>query len=75
MLVVSIQKTQKFNNAKLIKKVENLSKDLKNVNFKGMNEFGSGGMNTKIEAAKICQLSGCDMIISNGLYLNPINRF
>ena len=39
-----------------------------------MNEFGSGGMNTKIEAAKICQLSGCDMIISNGLYLNPINR-
>ena len=65
---------KKFNNAKLIKKVENLSKDLKNVNFKGMNEFGSGGMNTKIEAAKICQLSGCDMIISNGLYLNPINR-
>jgi len=65
---------KKFDNAKLIKKVENLNKDLKNINFKGMNEFGSGGMNTKIEAAKICQLSGCDMIISNGLYLNPINR-
>ena len=31
-------------------------------------------MNTKIEAAKICHLSGCDMIISNGLYLNPIDR-
>ena len=29
-------------------------------------------MNTKIEAAKICQLSGCNMIIANGLYLNPI---
>ena len=39
-----------------------------------MNLLGSGGMNTKIEAAKICQLSGCDMIISNGLYLNPIER-
>ena len=25
-------------------------------------------MNTKIEAAKICQLSGCNMIIANGLY-------
>ena len=27
-------------------------------------------MSTKIEAAKICQLSGCDMIIANGLYSN-----
>ncbi|MBD1167043.1 glutamate 5-kinase [Pelagibacterales bacterium SAG-MED09] len=63
-----------FNDAKLIKKVENLNKELKGMNFKGRNEFGSGGMNTKVEAAKICQLSGCDMIISNGLYLNPIDR-
>ena len=39
-----------------------------------MNELGSGGMNTKIEAAKICNLAGCNMIIANGLYLNPINR-
>ena len=58
----------------LIKKVENFDKDLKNINFKGINEFGSGGMNTKIEAAKICQLSGCNMIIANGLYTNPINK-
>ena len=39
-----------------------------------MTEFGSGGMNTKIEAAKICNLSGCNMIIANGLYLNPISQ-
>lgn len=63
-----------FKNAKLIKKVENFNKDLKNVNLKGSSEFGSGGMSTKIEAAKICQLSGCDMIIANGLYLNPIDK-
>ena len=31
-------------------------------------------MKTKIEAAKICNLAGCNMIIANGLYLNPINR-
>ena len=31
-------------------------------------------MNTKIEAAKICNLAGCNMIIANGLHLNPINR-
>ena len=63
-----------FKDAKLIKKVEDLNKDLKSINFRGINEFGSGGMNTKIEAAKICQLSGCNMIIANGLYQNPIDR-
>ena len=31
-------------------------------------------MNTKIEAAKICNLAGCNMIIANGLYLNPIEQ-
>ena len=63
-----------FKDAKIIKKVENFNEDLKNINLKGNNEFGSGGMSTKIEAAKICQLSGCDMIIANGLYLNPIDK-
>ena len=63
-----------FKNAKLIKKVENFNVDLKDVYLKGNNEFGSGGMNTKLEAAKICQLSGCNMIISNGLYTNPIDK-
>ena len=63
-----------FNNAKLIRKVHDIEKELKDINFKGLNEFGSGGMNTKIEAAKICQLSGCEMIISNGLNFNPINK-
>ena len=51
-----------------------LKKDLKEINIKGVNEYGSGGMQTKLEAAKICQLAGCDMVIANGLYLNPISR-
>ena len=63
-----------FKDAKIIKKVENFNEDLKNIYLKGNNEFGSGGMSTKIEAAKICQLSGCEMIIANGLYLNPIDK-
>ncbi len=63
-----------FKDAKLIKKVENLNEDLKDINLKGNNELGSGGMNTKIEAAKICQLSGCNMIIANGLHSNPIQK-
>ena len=60
--------------AKLIKKINNLGKDIKYINTKGMTEFGKGGMDTKIEAAKICNLAGCNMIIANGLYLNPINE-
>jgi len=62
-----------YKDAKLIKKVNDLKKDLKEINIKGVNEYGSGGMQTKIEAAKICQLAGCNMVIANGLNLNPIS--
>ena len=54
-----------FKDAKLIKKVNDLDKDIKNINIKGITEFGKGGMITKIEAAKICNLAGCNMIIAN----------
>ena len=62
-----------YKDAKLIKNVNDLKKDLKEINIKGVNEYGSGGMETKIEAAKICQLAGCNMVIANGLRLNPIS--
>ena len=65
---------KKFKNAKLIKEIKDLRKDIKNINIKGMTELGSGGMNTKIEAAKICNLAGCNMVIANGLTLNPITQ-
>ena len=63
-----------FKDAKLIKKINNFDKGIKNINMKGITEFGKGGMITKIEAAKICNLSGCNMIIANGLHLNPIDK-
>jgi len=63
-----------FKDAKLIKKVDDLIRDTKDINIKGRTEYGSGGMNTKIEAAKICSLAGCNMIIANGLHLNPISQ-
>jgi len=63
-----------FKDAKLIKKISNLEKDIKNINIKGTTKFGKGGMITKIEAAKICNLAGCNMIIANGLYKNPIEQ-
>jgi len=63
-----------YKDAKLKKKINNLSKDTQGINLKGMTDTGKGGMSTKLEAAKICNLSGCNMIIANGLYLNPISR-
>ena len=63
-----------FKNAKLIKKIINLDEEIKKINIRGTTEFGKGGMNTKIEAAKICNLAGCNMIIANGLHLNPIDK-
>ncbi len=65
---------KKYKNATLIKEIKNLKKDTKNIDIKGMTELGSGGMNTKIEAAKICNLAGCNMVIANGLNLNPITQ-
>mgnify|MGYP001215616856 CR=1 FL=1 len=65
---------KKFKDAKLIKNVNDLKKDISNISIKGMTKLGSGGMNTKLEAAKICNLAGCNMIIANGLYQNPIDQ-
>ena len=62
-----------FKDAKLIKKVNDIKKELKEISIRGVNEYGSGGMQTKIEAAKVCQLAGCNMVIANGLKLNPIS--
>ena len=63
-----------YKDAKLIKEINNLDRDIKNIQIKGITEFGKGGMSTKIEAAKVCNLAGCNMIISNGLFLNPIDK-
>mgnify|MGYP001183966914 FL=1 len=63
-----------YKDAKLIRKINNFNKDTQGINLKGMTDVGKGGMSTKLEAAKICNLSGCNMIIANGLYLNPISR-
>ncbi len=63
-----------FKDAQLIKKVNDFDKDIQNIYIKGITKFGKGGMTTKIEAAKICNLAGCNMLIANGLHLNPIKE-
>jgi len=59
---------------KLIKTVKNIDENIKKYATKTDSLYGSGGMKTKIEAAKICQLSGCYMAIANGNHNRPIKK-
>ena len=61
-------------NVKLIKEIKIIDKEIEKISTNSVSEHGTGGMKTKIDAAKICQLSGCKMVISNGLYLRPIKK-
>jgi len=60
--------------SKLIKTVNEIDEKIKQSATKTENIYGSGGMKTKIEAAKTCQLAGCYMAIANGSYNNPIKK-
>ena len=60
--------------AKLLKEINNIDKDIEKIATKSISEHGTGGMKTKIDAAKICQLSGCHMVIANGLLIRPIKK-
>ena len=65
---------KKNKSAELIKEIIDIDKNIENISTKGIGEHGSGGMKTKIDAAKVCQLSGCTMAIANGLSLRPIKK-
>ena len=65
---------KKNKETKLIKTVETIDEKIKKYATKAESLYGSGGMKTKIDAAKICQLSGCYMVIANGNYNNPIRK-
>ena len=65
---------KKNKKTKLIKTVKTIDENIKKYATKTENFYGSGGMKTKIEAAKICQLSGCYMSIANGNCMNPIKK-
>jgi len=62
------------NKKSLIKKVGVIDDSILSLVNKKINTYGSGGMLTKLEAAKICMNSGCDMLITNGNNFNPIKK-
>ena len=61
-------------NAKLIKEIKNIDSKIENFSSKTTSKHGTGGMKTKIDAAKVCQVSGCYMAIANGLIERPIKN-
>jgi len=65
---------KKNKNTKLIYSVKEIDEKIKKYASNSESMYGSGGMKTKIEAAKICQLSGCHMVIANGNNINPIEK-
>jgi len=65
---------KKNKETKLIQTVKEIDEKIKKYATRSENLYGSGGMKTKIEAAKICQLSGCYMAIANGNQNNPIKK-
>tara|TARA_Y100001970_G_scaffold14817_1_gene16766 strand:- start:4833 stop:5939 length:1107 start_codon:yes stop_codon:yes gene_type:complete len=63
-----------YDNTKLIKEIKNIDYKIETIATKSIGEHGTGGMKTKIDAAKVCQLSGCFMAIANGLVMRPIKK-
>ena len=63
----------KCEDAKLIEEVNVIDDGIMALAGGKGSALGTGGMITKLEAAKICMACGCDMIITNGA--NPTNLY
>jgi len=62
------------NKKKIIKSVKNIDQEVYELADKKINGYGSGGIVTKLDAAKICINAGCHMFIANGKKNNPIKN-
>ncbi|NLK27445.1 MAG: glutamate 5-kinase [Clostridiales bacterium] len=60
--------------AKLVPCVTEIGEELSHMAKSSTNSLGTGGMTTKISAAKIATASGADMVIANGNDVHNINR-
>ena len=64
----------KSKNKKIIKTVYKVDSNINALVINKKNSYGSGGISTKLDAAKICINAGCHMFIGNGKKNNPINN-
>lgn len=60
--------------AKLISEVFEINKEIENMAGGVVSEVGTGGMITKILAAKMLKNSGCDVIITSGIFDNSLKK-
>ena len=63
---------QKNKKAKKIKEVYEIDSNIEKMATRHISSIGSGGMKTKIWAAKICMNSGCSTVISHSNKKNPL---
>ena len=64
----------KSKSKKIVKNIERIDDKITSLIEKTKNSYGSGGIATKLDAAKICMNSGCHMFIANGKIDNPISN-
>jgi glutamate 5-kinase len=60
--------------AQFIPEVKKLTPEILAMADESISDHGSGGMITKLSAAKIVLSSGCRMVIAPGKYFNPLTR-
>ncbi len=59
---------------KIVKTVKKIDEKIYSLVNNSKNLYGSGGISTKLDAAKICINSGCHMFIANGKKENPLKK-
>ncbi len=59
---------------KIVKTVIKIDEKIYSLIENNKNSYGSGGISTKLDAAKICINSGCNMFIASGKKDNPIKK-
>lgn len=64
---------RKNENARFVHTVVRVDDELERMGKGAGTSSGTGGMRTKIEAAKIAMKAGCDMVIANGNNIHTIN--
>jgi len=64
----------KSNSKNIIKTVSKIDESINALIDNKKNSYGSGGIGTKLDAAKICINAGCHMFIGNGKKNNPIKN-
>lgn len=57
---------KEYDDAKLVEQIRNIDKALKEIQIGASNSFGTGGITTKIEAARIVNRYGIPMVLANG---------